>query len=388
MSGHSGPVIDSYVHHTWAEPAELASYLPRAWREFLGRPGSLPGGGGMMPLTPESPYSNPAGDKLASAYAGGAPGSNPETVREQLADISGAGRVVLGYDSARLIPVHPNHYLGRELIRAANDWTIDRWLSGPDDPYYGLILVPNALPEDAASEVRRMAAHPRMVGVLMGANGLAKPFGHPVYHTIYEAAYENGLPVVIHVGGDAPADTLSKGTAAGDPFTYAEHHLMAAHPLITHAVSLVGQGVFVKMPDLRVMLVGAGVTWLLTVVWRYDNEYKALRREVPWLEEIPSHYIQRNLRLTTYALDAVGSRQSWSKVFSAFPGLDEMVCYASGYPYWDTDTVASVASALPESLHEAVFHDNPEKFFRWSRTKRPRARAGAKVGAMGAVGGN
>jgi uncharacterized protein len=385
MSDQSEAVVDAYVHHAWASPAELAAYLPRAWQEFIGRPGTLPGGGGMMPFVPESPYRNPLGEKVAAAYVGGAvPGSSLQVLRDQVLDGFGVERAVLGFDAGMLITVHPNHYLGRELVRAANDWSIDRWLSGQDDRLYGLLLVPNQLPEQAAVEIRRVGSHPRIAGVLMGGNGLGKPFGHPVYHPIYEAAYELGLPVVVHAGADAPPDTLTEATAAGPCFTYAEAHLLAAHGLITHAVSLVGQGVFLKWPDLRVLMAGAGVTWLLTMAWRYDNEYKALRREVPWLDEMPSRYLERNLRLTTYPLDAVGSDRGWKAVFNAFPGLESMVCFASGYPNWDMNAPAEVASALPPSLRRRVLHDNADSFFRWapfSRSGQPRPEAG--VGVMG-----
>jgi uncharacterized protein len=386
VSGHRGDVIDAFVHHTWATQAELREYLPRAWQEFVGRPGSLPDGGGMMALTPENPYRNPLGDKLPASYiAGVPPGSSLEVLKEQLLQPSGASRIVLGYDTGMLLPVHSNHFLARELVRAANNWSVERWLSGQDDRCYGLILVPNQMPDEAAAEIHRLASNPRMVGVLMGANGLNKPFGHPIYHPIYEAAYQHGMPVVLHVGADSAPDTLTEGTAGGPPFTYAEAHMLAAHPIITHTVSLVGQGVFVKMPELKVLVVGTGVTWLLTVIWRYDNEYKALRREVPWLDQQPSYYYQRNIRISTYALDSIKSPATWSTIFASVPRLDEMICYASGYPNWDTNTVAEVAETLPAAVHERVFHANANELFRWSEVSRPKtSQAAANVGVMGA----
>jgi predicted TIM-barrel fold metal-dependent hydrolase len=267
-------------------------------------------------------------------------------------------------------------------VRAVNDWSIDRWLSGQDKRLYGLILVQNQLPEEAAREIRRLGANPRMVGVLMGGNGLGKPFGHPLYHPIYKAAHEFGLPVVIHVGADSPVDTLSEATAGGPAFTYAESHLMAPHPMITHAVSLIGQGLFVMMPELKVLLVGAGVTWVQTVMWRFDNEFKALRREVPWLSEQPSQYFLHNLRVSTYPLDGVPTPAAWSKVLGAQPGLEDMICFASGYPNWDADSAAAVAAKLPPAIHDKLFRENAEKLFRWSKHRRARASKPADVGVM------
>jgi predicted TIM-barrel fold metal-dependent hydrolase len=378
-------VIDACVHHTWGSAAEVAAYLPASWQEFLGRPGTLPGGGGMMPISPEAPYRNPAGDKLAGAYPpeGGPPGSTLSMLQAQLLDATPIDRAVLAFDTGMLIPAHPNHHLGRELVRAANDWSIDRWLGGQDDRLYGLALVPNQLPDAAADEIRRVGRHPRVVGVLLGANGLGKPFGHPVYHPIYEAAAELSLPLVLRAGSEAPVDVLSEATAGGPASTYAEAHLLAMQPMATHVVSMIAQGVFVKFPGLRVLVVGAGVTWLLSVVWRLDNEFKALRREVPWLTGRPSSYFLENVRLTTYPLDRLPGPGTWEAVFSALPDLERMVCFASGYPNWDTDQAAAVEQMLPASCRQAVLRDNAAAFFRWAPVAARRAPARtASVGEM------
>ena len=158
---------------------------------------------------------------------------------------------------------------------------------------------------------------------------------------------------------------------------------MAPHPMITHAVSMVGQGLFVKMPGLKVLFVGAGLTWLQTVIWRFDNEFRALRREVPWLSEMPSHYFFHNLRVSTYPLDGVPTTAAWSKVLGALPGIEDMICFASGYPEWDADSARAVADRLPSSVHEKLFRQNSEQLFRWSgKPSRPPVKGSARVGVM------
>jgi predicted TIM-barrel fold metal-dependent hydrolase len=136
------------------------------------------------------------------------------------------------------------------------------------------------------------------------------------------------------------------------------------------------------MPELKVLLVGAGVTWVQTVIWRFDNEFKALRREVPWLSEEPSQYFLRNLRVSTYPLDGVPTTAAWSKVLGAQPGLEDMICFASGYPNWDADSAAAVAAKLPPAIHDKLFRENAEKLFRWSKHRRARASKPADVGVM------
>src|SRR5262249_36590441 len=150
-----------------------------------------------------------------------------------------------------LTPSIPDAWLSVELSRAYNDWTSERWLRGRDARMYGLIIVPNQVSEAAVAEIARMAQEPRMVGVLMAANGLSKPLGHPAYHAISSAAAAAGLPVVTHGGGERVADTLVYPTAAGMPSTVSEYRAMRDQAQASYLVSMLGQGVFELLPSLR-----------------------------------------------------------------------------------------------------------------------------------------
>ena len=68
--------------------------------------------------------------------------------------------------------------------------------------------------------------------------------------------------------------------------------------------SLVLEGALHRSPDLRVVLVASGVTWLPSLVWRLDKNWKGIRREVPWVERPPSETIRRAIRLTAPPFDA------------------------------------------------------------------------------------
>ncbi len=386
---YDGPVIDACVHHHWSSQADIMQYMSQGWREYLGRPGSLPGGAGAIPIRVGAPYRNPEGDKLATAYPPGASaaGSDPALLRRDILDSGQVRRVILCHDAAMFTPALPNAHLAVEVARAVNDWTAERWLEEGDTRLYALVLVPNQLPEAAAAEVRRAGAHARMVGILMGGNGVGKPFGHPIYHPIYEAASDMGLTVVIHGGGDAVPDTLTHPTAGGLPLTFGEYSALAACPLMTHLVSMIAQGVFERFPDLRLFLVGGGTAWIPMLFFRLDVNWRGLRREVPWVRRQPSEYFREQVRVSTYPLDRPAEPERLVRLLNAYRGADQLLIFGSGYPDWNRDLVEEVATRVPESWHKAVFHDNALGWFRWSgQPTRPRPAPTFEVGRMPVTG--
>ncbi|MBO0687316.1 MAG: amidohydrolase, partial [Candidatus Dormibacteraeota bacterium] len=376
--------------HSWHSQVEVTDRMPEGWREQIGRPGTLPGGAGAMPLLPSLPWHHPNGDHLSTGAGGGSPppGSSPELVAAELLGSGAVRRAVLSPDRGMFVPAVPNTYRAAAVVRAINDWTIERWL-GTDERFCGLVLVPNQTPSEGAEEVRRAGAHERMVGVLMAANGLGRPFGHPAYHPIYEAAAEMNLPVVLHVGGDALADTLTHPTAGGLPSTFGEVSALAYSPMMTHVQSFIVQGLFEKYPDLRLLVLGAGVAWIPGLFFRLDVNWRGLRREVPWVRRPPSEYFREHVRVSTWPLERPAGPEGAGRLvrlLEAFGGAEELLCFASGHPHWNTDSVADVAARLPAAWHARVFHDNAAEWFRWSRAARPPRRPAVEVGAMPASG--
>jgi predicted TIM-barrel fold metal-dependent hydrolase len=364
-------VIDAGIHHHWADDAEVLAYMPSGWREYLTQPARLPGKAKAMPLVPTFPYRRPGGDTLPGADA-----TRYETVRDQVLD--GLDRAVLVHGPGALAPARTNPYLATITARAINDWTRERWLDR-DERLSALALVPNQLPEDAVAEIHRLGDDPRIAGVLLAANGLSKPFGHPLYHPILGAAAERGLPIVITAGGDAITETLSATMAAGMPSSYTEYAVFTSQGIATHLASLIAGGVFVKFRELKVLISGAGVTWLHAVMWRFDTDYAAYRRETPWLDVPPTEYLRRHVRIGTHPLEQPAQLVRY---LEAFGGLEDLLVYGSGYPGWDTDTPDSVAGRLPEAWRQRVLHDNAHAFFRWSVRER---RAAAPAPGVGVV---
>src|SRR5207237_582908 len=96
-------------------------------------------------------------------------------------------------------------YVTGRRRRATKGWGVERWPS-QESRLFSSIMVGSQLPEVAADEVRRHAANPRMVQVMLVDNPFNRGFGHPIFHPIHAAAEETGRPVAIHGGAGGRAD--------------------------------------------------------------------------------------------------------------------------------------------------------------------------------------
>jgi predicted TIM-barrel fold metal-dependent hydrolase len=279
-------------------------------------------------------------------------------------------RAVLRLDEGSLIPAVTATYLVHQLVKAANDWLVEEWLTDRDGRLYGLALVPVQQPEAAAREIKRVGAHPRIVGVHLRGNGLGKPFGHPIYHPIYSAAMALDLPVVIEAGGDTLTDTLTHPAGGGLPMTFGEYATLEACALMTHIISMVSQGVFRKYRDLKVLLLGGGVAWIPWLFWRSDGEWKNIRREIPWVAVPPSEYFRERVRFATAPLARGDGSFNLAQVLGSIERGEELCCFASNYPRWNADTPDDVRDSFPKGWHDRILYQNADEFFRW---QRPRA---------------
>jgi predicted TIM-barrel fold metal-dependent hydrolase len=358
----NGPVVDCDVHHTWPNEAELVSYMPRRWQELVRDAGIV-----IRPPIVSYPHLGGVNKRLDSfTPGGGLPGSDYETMRDQLLDPLNIERAILGYDIGHET-AHPNPYLATEIATAANRWSQERWLELGDPRLYGAIVVASQLPEEAAKEVRRAARDPRMAVVLLVANGIGQPFGHPVFHPIYEAAAEVGLPLAMHLG----VEPFTINTAAGGlPNTRFEFHTLVGQPAVHHLSSFITHGVFEKFPALKLMMVEIGVSWVPWLLWGLDANYANLRRETPWVKRLPSEYFREHIRVTTQPFEIPDHRNDLIEALEAFGGMDEILCFATDYPHWDADEPAYVTRKVPREWLRKLLYENAMRFYGWESAVR------------------
>lgn len=369
---YSGPVNDCDVHHDWPTQEHLLPYLSSGWREYVVGPSRAGGrsevsGKGLLPFTTTQMWPNPTGVSRPDAFpdGGGAAASDYSLLCEQLLDPTRIARAVLQYAAAGFLGSVPNPYYAAELARAANDWSIDNWLNLDDSRLYGAVLVAPQLPDAAAAEIRRVGVHPRMCELLLCSTGLGKPFGHPAYSPIHEAAAEMDIAIAIHSGGEVfPGNNVSP-LGSGMPSFYFENSVLTFQGIMTHLTSFITHGVFEKYPGLRLLLVEAGVSWVPGLLWRLDAAYKGLRRELPWVKRFPSEYFYDHVRVTTQPLERSPEPEQLVELLKLYGGED-ILCFSTDYPHWDTDEERYVSTRIPPEWHSKVFYENARKFYKWA----------------------
>src|SRR5437763_1876242 len=220
--------------------------------------------------------------------------------------------------------------------------------------------------------------NPRMVQAMLVDNPFNRGFGHPVFHPIYAAAEETGRPVAIHGGAGGWANPPSTG--GGSVSTYFETHVLWPQAIQTHLVSFIAHGVFEKYPRLRLVLIEAGSAWLPSLLWRFDTEYKGLRREVPWLKRLPSEYFANHVWVTTQPLEISPQKEDVVDLLGSM-NLQDRLVYSSDYPHWDADELDYLTARLPSEWHRRVFFGNACRLYDWKEEDLERTGAAARESA-------
>ena len=313
-------LIDSDFHVTWSDNAALAEYLPKAWQQrFLRGSGHSQSG---LPVT--QPFYNPA--------AQGQPGgwSEPEAAVTWMENHQ-VGKAILHAYQAPAVSNFGDADYPSLLAEAFNQWLIDHWLDGRTE-LLGTMTVATQDPVRAGKEIRKRGSHPQIVQVALSA-GTLQPYGKLGFRPIFEAAAEMGLPVVLHAGTEGVA-VSNPPSSHGWPRNLLEYRVCPATNFIAHLTSLITEGLFSDLPDLRLVgLEVGGVLPLITYLWRFDKNYKALRSECPWVRELPSAVVKRHVRLGTGSA-AIGEEHLYFELLESF-GADEMLLWSSNQPRWD-----------------------------------------------------
>jgi hypothetical protein len=361
-------LIDAAIHNDVPATRALFQYLPEHWVEHINNtlfkgatefyyppnapisalPGSRPTG-----ADAEAPVAGRSGGILA---AGTPPASKLPLVREHLLDARGLEAAIL----CAPYPVDSLHHpdAAVAMASAVNDWQIAEWLD-KEPRLRASIVVPIQVPELAAREIDRVGGHPGFVQVALPAR-TQHPLGSRVYAPVWEAIARNNLVAGIQFGG-IPGNPP---TPSGWPSYFLEEYVGMALTFAAQVTSIVSEGVFDRWPSLRVALLEAGWTWLPPHMWRFDKEWKNLRRLVPWVKRPPSEYIREHVRLTVQPLDAPADDPRRLLQVVDQLGSEDMLLYASHYPrVHAADPEQALLRHLPDALARKIRSENARALY-------------------------
>jgi predicted TIM-barrel fold metal-dependent hydrolase len=357
--------VDSDVHPNVKNGIRsLGPYLPKAWARRLSMDTRTEWGSrinGNEINLPQAHYANTKGTMRPDSIppSGDAPGSDPEFMVTDLLDRNDLGAAVLSPGPGLQLGGFADADLAAVLATAINEWQANEWLS-VDPRYVGSIVVGPRDPLQAANEIKRWGNDPRFVVVYIPSiDGVT--LGKRHYYPIYEAAEEFGLPISTHPGGES-AGINGPMFAAGAPSYYFEYHTMFSQPSQTNLVSLVAEGVFERFPGLNFVFIESGYAWLLEVMWRMDQKWRATRDEIPWVKREPSEYVLERVRVTSQPMYEPRRASQLEKMFELIHA-DKVLMFSSDYPHWDTDDPVKAASRVPAAIRDSMFRTNPWSFF-------------------------
>jgi predicted TIM-barrel fold metal-dependent hydrolase len=363
--------IDAAIHNEVPSARALFPYLPPYWVEHIQN--TMFKGPTEFYYPPTAPITARPGSRPArrerELFAAGRPAASVPTVVPAASDLEMVRQQVL--DAERLeiavlcspYPVDGLHNpdAAIALTRAFNDWQIAEWLD-KEPRLRASIVIPIQLPAQAAEEIDRVAHHPGFVQVALPVR-TERPLGSRLYHPVWDAIARHHLVAAIQFGG-VPGNPP---TPSGWPSYFYEEYVGAALTFASQLTSIVSEGVFDQFPTLRVLLVESGFTWLPAHMWRFDKEWRNLRRLVPWVKRPPSEYIREHVRLTVQPLDAPAEPRPLLEVVDQL-GSDDMLLYASHYPrVHAADPESTLIQYLPEQFARKVRGDNARRLYQWSR---------------------
>jgi predicted TIM-barrel fold metal-dependent hydrolase len=343
-------VIDCDVHQSLKTYDDLKRYLPRVWWDRLSAHNAT------MPELYWRPV--PLLRRDASPGEGQLPGSDPDYAKTDLLDRYHIEKAVLTGNLLDL-SAHYNTDYANAIATAFNDYTLDTWIPS-DERWLASIVVAAQDPLAAAKEIDRLGSHPKVVQVLL-PTGSRELYGQRRYYPIYEAAVRNHLVIGIHGGGEG-FGINPPTAAAGYPSTNFERHNILPIHAMSQLNSLVCEGVFETFPTLKVVFIECGMAWVPSLMWRMDKNFRALRKEVPWLRYKPSEYIVEFCRFTTQPIEESVNKDELLQMLAMLKA-EKTVMFATDYPHWDNDTPDFVLNKLPENLRKRIAYDNAAEIY-------------------------
>lgn len=333
------PIIDCDVHPHVENIAAIAPEMEPFWRDTARERG------------------------ITDLVSGSYPPNAPITARTDLRGnrgLKGLQDTVLGRWGADIAIL--NSLFGVQLpfsedmsaafTRALNNHIRAQYLD-KDDRLRASIILPMGNPDQAVAELERLADDHRFVQAMMLVMG-EMPAGRRQWWPLYQALEQRGLPLALHAG----STYRNPVTSVGWPSWYLEDYTANVYGFQGALASLVTEGVFVKFPGLKVVLVESGVTWLPGFLGRLTKAWKGVRFEVPWLDRSPAELVREHVRLTVQPFDAPEDAETVKRLMDHLRS-DELLLWASDWPHAQFEGDAVAPAGFDAAMLDVMRTRNP-----------------------------
>ncbi|QSW97715.1 amidohydrolase family protein [Haloterrigena alkaliphila] len=333
-------VVDCDWHY--ADTFEQAApYMPEPWKTKFQKSGW--GGTGVkqnlsafFPASTGNRFNYGKVDREFSEYPDG--GDEKEDVLEGMDQLDIDATLQISHLILAMGGVRADDRRVESFVKGHVDYMLDQVLD-PDEGIYGLAPMPYHDIEASMDVLDRVEDEEAIKGVVFVTAGASPPLGNRKYDPIYERCEDLGLPVVYHTGGSG----LDEYVRAGYQDMIETHTLGFLESNMSQIVSVTAQGVPVKFPDLDIVFMESGVTYLPGLISRLNEEYLKRSEEAPLLEKKPGEYIA-DYYYGTQPLE-VSARPDLLELCFDMLGTENLL-YASDYPHWDFDS-PSIITDLP-----------------------------------------
>ncbi|TQC47815.1 hypothetical protein EEB14_18325 [Rhodococcus sp. WS4] len=226
----------------------------------------------------------------------------------------------------------------RVFLEAINSYGAEHWVSPTALP---VTVVSPADPTWSAQEIRRRAAANTTGAVSLPLT--TTMLGSQVWDPIFEACVETDLPLVVHFSGVEGRYAGAPALAGGVHSNALSRLTLMPHLAESNIASLTYEGALVRFPELRIIFTGFGFTWLPSLLWRLDREWRTFRHDIPWVTEPPSEQVLNNMWFSTWPVGEAADTDEWESAFTE--RLRDRVVYGSHSPH-EGDTPADLETHL------------------------------------------
>jgi predicted TIM-barrel fold metal-dependent hydrolase len=276
----------------------------------------------------------------------------------------------MGVDYACVFPtpmlglaMHPQPDVEVCLARAYNRWLVEKVLPG-SPRMKSMLYLPFNDPAAALKIVEDFGDAEGVIGFMV-TSVRHRPVHHNDYMKIYSAIQERGLPIGFHSGFNWD-----------DPMFRTCNRFLAVHALgftwynVVHCTNWVLNGMNERFPNLPVIWIESGISWIPFLMQRLDTQYRMRSSECPLLRKLPSDYM-RDMYYTTQPMEMPDDMDLLEGTFKAM-NAETQLLWASDYPHWDMD-IPSVIWDLPfidEKAKRNILGEYAKKIFKLDVSER------------------